>query len=271
MVPVLLSTGSLHSYGLHRIFELAAEAGYDGVEVMVDYRFDTRDPEYLLRLSREFGLPVRVLHAPFDPTRLADWPDSWAGSLKETGRLARKVGARTVVVHPPFRSDREGEAWLQGRLVPYQRQVKRPRFCLENMPAPFRHGIWRWLPWISPPERYTCTEEAAWSAFPFLTFDTTHAGTRGWDLLAVWERVGDRVGHIHLSNYRPDLPPKQREHRLPDDGILPLRTFLERLVRDGYAGTLTLELNPRTLEAHRTARVREHLRRALAFCKEVLG
>ena len=40
----LFSTGSLYRYGTARCFEFAARAGFDGVEVMVDDRWDTRQP-----------------------------------------------------------------------------------------------------------------------------------------------------------------------------------------------------------------------------------
>ena len=39
-----LSTGSLYTYGLDRVFALAAEVGFDGIEVLIDPRFDTRQP-----------------------------------------------------------------------------------------------------------------------------------------------------------------------------------------------------------------------------------
>ena len=36
MPTIALSTGSLHTYGLARVFELAAQAGFDVREVWVD-------------------------------------------------------------------------------------------------------------------------------------------------------------------------------------------------------------------------------------------
>jgi hypothetical protein len=42
-----LSTGSLYTYGLDRVFGLAQKAGFDGIEVLVDGRWDTRQADYL--------------------------------------------------------------------------------------------------------------------------------------------------------------------------------------------------------------------------------
>ena len=62
---IALSTGSLYTYGTARVFELAARAGYDGVEVLVDHRRDTHQPGYLRRLVAEFAQPIVALHSPF--------------------------------------------------------------------------------------------------------------------------------------------------------------------------------------------------------------
>ena len=62
-----LSTGTLHNYGLDRVFALAREAGFQGIEVIVDARWDTRQRGYLDSLRQRHGLPIVSLHAPFLP------------------------------------------------------------------------------------------------------------------------------------------------------------------------------------------------------------
>jgi hypothetical protein len=42
---IVLSTGSLYTRDISTVFELSAEAGYDGEEVVVDGRWDSRDEE----------------------------------------------------------------------------------------------------------------------------------------------------------------------------------------------------------------------------------
>ena len=39
--PVIFSTGSLSPVGLDRVYGWAAEAGFDGIETMIDERWDT--------------------------------------------------------------------------------------------------------------------------------------------------------------------------------------------------------------------------------------
>ena len=60
---IVLSTGSLYTYGTGRVFQLAAEAGFDGIEVLIDNRPDTYQVGYLRHLSRENDLPIMALHS----------------------------------------------------------------------------------------------------------------------------------------------------------------------------------------------------------------
>ena len=99
---IALSTGSLYSYGIGRVFELAAEAGFDGIEILVDGRWDARQPAYLRRLSADYGLPIVALHSPF-AVEVSDWPADQLGRLRHTVALAQAVGVSTVVIHLPFR------------------------------------------------------------------------------------------------------------------------------------------------------------------------
>jgi sugar phosphate isomerase/epimerase len=271
---ILLSTGSLFEYGIARVFELAAGAGFDGVELLVDHRWDTRQPDYLHRLSQATGLPVPIVHAPFVPY-LPGWPRDGVGRLQASTQLARALGARVIVVHLPHRlraaridlpGVRASRRWLP-LPVPGERAYRRlfaagvhhlegaqgVQIAVETMPAQRILG-WR----VSP---YAFNTLAAWDTFPHLTLDTTHLGTWGLDPLATYQRLRDRVVHIHLSNF------DGRQHRLPDRGRLSLHLLLQRLARDGYPGAVSLEVNPDALGAEDGAQVQVALGRACAFIR----
>ncbi len=48
---LLLATASLKGYGLHKIFLLAKAAGYDGIDLMIDFdEYDTCDAQYIKNL-----------------------------------------------------------------------------------------------------------------------------------------------------------------------------------------------------------------------------
>jgi sugar phosphate isomerase/epimerase len=272
---IALSTGSLYSYGTARVFELAAQAGFDGIEVLVDHRWDCRHPSYLRRLSADFGLPILVVHSPFAP-RVPDWPSDQLGRLKRTIELAKDVDATTVVTHLPFRVYAIEELWHGYRprrlFLPVPLPRREPYYWLlrdglatfeaeagvtiavENMP-------WHRLLGLEI-NAYWFNSIAELDRFPHLTLDTTHFGTWEFDPLAAYERLKKRVAHVHLSNY------DGREHRSPPDGVLPLSELLGRLAQDCYQGVVTVESCPEALDSGDEARCLVALRRALAFCRE---
>ncbi len=277
MTMIALSTGSLYTYGLARVVGLAAEAGFDGVELMVDRPWDARQPAYVRQLAGRAGLPILAVHSPFVPD-VPGWPLDEIGRLESSCALARCLGAGLVVAHLPHRFcavrvemyglqarprllplplPRRGpyRAFLSNGLAAFEAE-QRVRIGVENMPS--RRLAGRRL------NLYAMNDVETLAGLPHLTLDTTHVGTWGLDLLAVYERLQERIVHVHLSNY------DGQEHRLPDRGHLPLAELLRRLARDRYEGVVTLELGPDVLEAENENKVLAHLRRALHFCQENL-
>jgi sugar phosphate isomerase/epimerase len=258
----ILSSGSLYTYGLDRVFALTAEAGFDGVEVLVDLRFDTRQPDYLHRLVEHHGLPVCSVHAPFWPSRLPAWPHDYPGSIAAAAELARAMGAGIVVTHLPRLPDRSYARWLRQELAAWQQAHPQPVIAVENMPT-------KWVRWwpFAPLDLWRLNRVALWSAFPHLMLDTTHLATKGLDPLEIYPRVRQQVAHVHLSNARR-VGRRVTEHRRLEDGDLRLDIFLHRLAQDGYAGLVVVELDPRSLDAEDEDKVRAHLRQQIAFCRE---
>jgi sugar phosphate isomerase/epimerase len=112
---------------------------------------------------------------------------------------------------------------------------------------------------------YSLNTLDALDSLPHLTLDTTHLATWGLDPLEVYERLKARIVHIHLSNFDGE------EHRLPQEGHLPLAEFLQRLSRDGYDSAVSVELSPDVLQPEDETQVRLHLQAAAAFCREHLA
>jgi len=275
MLTISLSTGSLYTYGIARVFELAAEAGFDAVEVLVDHRWDSRHPVYLRQLSQRTGLPIAAVHNPFKPF-VPGWPHDPLGRLRETAAVAREVGAPLVVAHLPLRirgarieffgfardalllpvplgGEKVYRDFLLNGLARFERD-EGIKIGVENMPAKRLLGRKLDIHWLNNPESL--------SQMPHLTLDTTHIGTWGFDLLAVYERLKERIAHVHLSDF------DGREHRLPGTGHLPLGELLGRLARDGYDGAVTCEFGPEALGAEDDALALENLRQVVRFCRE---
>jgi sugar phosphate isomerase/epimerase len=274
---IVLSSGSLHTYGLPRVFDLAARVGFDGIELMVDAPNDNRNASYLRRLSDAHALPIAAVHSPF-VMDIPGWPADQMGRLERTVALAQELGAPLVVSHLPYRIYWLTCRWHGARsrraLFPVFWPRREAYYCLlrredrlaqmeadtgvivaiENMPARRLLGMSLPLYWFNR------LDELA--RFPHLTLDTTHVGTWGLDLLDVWDALGARVAHVHLSNY------DGREHRLPTDGRLALDSFLHRLAEDGFRGAVSVECGPEVFGAEDAGACLANLERTLAFCRE---
>ena len=273
---IVLSTGSLYTYGLARVFDLAAQVGFDGIEVLIDRRWDTRTPAYLLRLSREYGLPIVALHNPFD-FDVPGWPFDQRGRLERTAALAQELGVPVVVAHLPFRVYALIVQWHGTRPRRHMLPIPWPRrepyyhllrggalaemeadlgvtIAVENMPDRRFLGLSIPLYWFNRLDLL--------ARFPHLTLDTTHLGTWGLDPVKAYRELATRVSHVHLSNY------DGREHRSPPEGRLPLDKLLRALDGDGYRGAVSVECAPDALDAEDAASCRAALERALAFCRE---
>lgn len=280
MVPVTLSTGSIYTYGTARAFELAARAGYDGLELMVDDRWDTRHADYLTGLIEQVGLPALSVHGPFSSLRIAGWPNDDVARVEETVALAQAIGARVVNLHLPFRvrdlgitlagrrwtvpipgatadQRRYGQWLVDGGLAALQEKTQ-VRIVVENLPV--RRFLGR---------RYSPFAMNSWEeigAFPRICLDTTHCGTAGTDILAVYRRMSDRIAHVHLSDFHDG-----REHLSTGHGSMPLAELLQLLAARSYPGTVVVELDPANLPVHDEDELAAELRRNLDFCRFHLG
>ena len=87
-------------------FEYAANLGYDGVELMVWGESVSQDIDAVAKLSRKYRVPVLSVHAPCLLISQRVWGANPISKLDRSVRAAEKLGAQTVVVHPPFRWQR---------------------------------------------------------------------------------------------------------------------------------------------------------------------
>ncbi len=254
-IPVVFSTGSLYPFGMDRVYALAAEAGYDGVEIMMDDRWDTHQEDYLNGLAGKYGIPIRALHPPLFR---GAWDLDPEETLVRVAGLAPKVGADVVVAHPPANGMRL-EAWSEGTLV--EARKNGVTVAVENMPRDRVQGlIFGW-------DRQYCYRPELLLSLGDVTLDTSHLAASGVGILYALELLEDQLRHVHLSD--SNLTGRD-EHRIPGRGKLPLKEFLSTLARSEYPGVVSLELKPWPLGVPKPETVLERMREALAFTREGL-
>ncbi|MCX2725928.1 sugar phosphate isomerase/epimerase [Thermomicrobium sp. 4228-Ro] len=265
-MQVLFSTGSLPWLPLNERFRIIAAAGADGIELLLTPHLIHRDPFGLAQRARDFGVPIRAVHAV-----LAPWRDCTTSELRDSVHFAQTLPDCTVVVVHPPRPIAHAHYWLRALQAARMERDARLKVGVEilgqhtatDRPAPY-DSIELFLRFV---------EE--WDLA--ITFDTAHAASLGWDLVPSLHSCLPRLAHVHLSDAH-DRDFKfalanalLRDHRLPGSGRLALGSVLRTLRSSGYARSLTLELSPVPLFAVRPRLIVQRLAGAIAAVRQWLN
>ena len=255
---IALSTASVFPDRAPDAFEAAARLGYDGVEVMVSADAVSQDVDVLRRLADYHGVPVLAVHAPCLLITQRVWGLEPWGKLVRAKEMAEKLGARVVVVHPPFRWQRD-YAKDFGPGLERMREESDVVFAVENM-YPLRAGG-------AEVAAYAPNWNPVLMDVPHVTLDLSHTAASGSDALVMADELGSRLSHVHMADGTGVT--NRDEHLVPGRGAQPCAPLLEKLAADGYPGTVVLEVNTRRATS-REARLAD-LTEALEFTRKYLG
>lgn len=232
---VMLSSASVFPEPLDAAFEIAAELGYDGLEVMIWSDPASQDPVEINRLIDHAQLPVGAVHAPCLLITTRVWGTDPGPKLARSVTLASRVHASTVVIHPPFRWQPKYAREFGLGVVELERQSG-IRIAVENMfPVRVRHRE------ISA---YVPHWDVAAHPFKHLTLDTSHAVVSRSDPLDMLAQMGDRLAHVHIGDGtgRPN-----DEHLVPGRGVARCAEVLSA-IDPGFTGDLVVEVSTRSLD-----------------------
>jgi sugar phosphate isomerase/epimerase len=248
-INVGLSTASVYPMKTEAAFEFAANLGYDGVELMVWGEGVSQDIDAVAKLSRRYRMPVLSVHAPCLLISQRVWGANPISKLDRSVQAAEKLGAQTVVVHPPFR-------WQRRYVEGFSEQVAQLEassdvlVAVENM-FPFRTD--RFFPGQSKERmrRRGGGPGAGISAFApsydpldgnhaHYTLDLSHSATAGTDALDMARRMGSGLVHLHLCD-GTGLPAD--EHLTPGRGNQPVVEVCQLLATGDFAGHVVLEVS----------------------------
>ncbi len=250
-----LSTASVYPESSAHAFGYAAQLGYDAVEVMVGIDSLSQQTSAVKQLSEHHDVPVCAIHAPCLLFTQRVWGTEPWGKLERSAEMAAAVGAEVVVVHPPFRWQKEyARDFVNG--VAALEESTGIAFAVENMypwRASSRRGMEMYLPgWDPSAEPYANT-----------TIDLSHAAIAHSDPIHMAKRLGDRLRHIHLTDGTGSA---KDEHLVPGRGTMGAAPFLEHLAATGFAGEVVVEINTRKCGS-REERERDLLE-SLQFARE---
>jgi sugar phosphate isomerase/epimerase len=235
-MKILFSTGCLYYLPIRDVFYLAAEAGFDGCDLVIDGRFN--NPEYIKTVKACLEiLPVYSVHAPF--ARIDAWRTHKNGLIKSV-EVAKTLGAQLVNFHPPswFSFELSFLNWFNNT-DDFQREFGADDVYLtiENMPRVGNRLM------LAPYVLYNYRDLIAFGIKKnlFFTFDTTHIATCGDDIVLAFLHYfeTERLKNIHISDSQ-----SFKSHLFLGRGDLPIAKLLNTMTRLGYDGMVTLELAP---------------------------
>lgn len=234
-MKISLSSGTLYTFPLRKIFSIASELEFDGIELIINQEFQGVNSRKLVEELQE-KVPILSIHAPFMPL------DGWGtavDSLKLSVELADNCGIPLVNFHPPSWMGFEIGFWRWlYKVRDFQKEVAAERVLvtLENMP-------WVGNLKINP---HILSDTRKFIEFLeernlFMTFDCTHMGSGKANFINDFYLCynSGKIRNIHFSDYG-----QGREHLIPGHGMLPLTRFLNHLRNTDYNDTVTLELSP---------------------------
>ncbi len=228
-----MSTSSVYPGSTASGFEAAARLGFDGVEVMVGIDDVSADISAITALSAFHEIPVVSVHAPCLLVTQRVWgSDPW-GKLDRSADMAHAVGAKVIVVHPPFRWQREyARGFVEG--IADMEAKHDLTYAVENM-YPWRTGkreFQAYAPGWDPVEQ----------TYSHVTVDLSHSSTAGQDPVQMAEDLGDRLAHVHITDGSGSA---KDEHLVPGRGSQPCEAFLATVASSGFSGEIVVEINTR--------------------------
>jgi sugar phosphate isomerase/epimerase len=260
-IPVGLSTAAVFPEPTAAAFAMAAEAGYDGIEVMVATDLTSQTPDALARLVDQHQIPVLSVHSPCLLITATVWSSDPLVKLARSIEMAEKLHAPTVVVHPPFLWQRDAAAHFTQSVAELQSRTD-VVIAVENM-FPVRVA-----------GRLVNSYRPHWDPVPaghqHYTLDLSHTATSDSDALAMLGRMGSRLAHLHLADGSGS---NRDEHLVPGRGGQPCAEVLQILSGHGqdrapFGGSVVLEISTRNVDADQR---RIDIAEALAFAREHLS
>jgi sugar phosphate isomerase/epimerase len=228
-----LSTSSVYPESTAVAFELAGALGFDGVEIMVGTDAASQDVNAIKALRDHYQVPVLSIHAPCLLITQRVWgTDSW-GKLVKAEDVARTLDADTVVVHPPFRWQRDYARDFEEGIARMSADTD-VRFAVENM--------YPWRAKVGSIGAYSPDWDVRTGSYSHTTLDVSHCAVSHTDPIEMAADLGSRLHHIHLAD---GTGSSVDEHLVPGRGNQPVAELLTHLMATQFSGSVIAEISTR--------------------------
>lgn len=251
-----LSAASVYPEPAERAFELAAELGYDGIELMVWNDPVSQDPDAVRHLKHKYDVPVLSVHAPCLFVTQRVWGrDPWL-KVRRSAAAAALLKAHTVALHPPFR-------WQRSYAAEFVEGVK----AIENE-FQINIAVEKMFP-LRVRDRPVATYKPGWDVVlqghASYTLDTSHTSVSRSDAMQMALEMGSALKHLHIAD---GTGRNSDEHLVPGRGDQPCAEVLRYVADLASCTAVIVEVNTHGPVGSRS-RV-DDLTEALAYCREHL-
>lgn len=238
---LLFHTDNLPRHGLERIFELAVQAGFDGIEVGINKNLDTQNPQYLKSLSDRHNIPIKAFSLDVKNDEAL---------LKAYQSTVREFAGCTMNLHPAGSFSFKYQRWLK-EIAPKLAKKYKHRLCWRNLPQESMLGF---IPKRKNNNLDTLKERGD------VCLDLTALALSNEDIMQAMSGLKSKMKHVYLSNVYRHSP-----YSLPDRGVLPLESFLTKLAKIEYRGDFTLRVSGRNLQENSEEVLLQKMKEACAF------
>lgn len=248
-IPIGLSTASVYPQNTEAAFAYAAELGFDGVELMVWSDPVSQDIKHVEYLSQRYQVPVLSIHAPCLLITQRVWGRDPLRKLARASHAAEILGASAVVVHPPFRWQRSYVAGFDDTVA--ELSTGGVAIAVENM-FPMRadrmfgagarsaHRLDKRGGGPGPSvSAFGKSIDPTDNGYDHYTLDLSHTATAGVDAVALYERMGANLTHLHLAD---GSGAATDEHLVPGDGTQPCAQVCRLIAESDFTGSVVLEV-----------------------------
>jgi len=220
---------------MEKAFRLSSECGYDGIEIMVSKEEATRSPQQIKKLSKVYNQPILSIHSPVLVMASFVFGIGPRNKLRKSVELAEKVGADTVVVHPPYFFQPVFGLEFEN-FVNDLEESSGITIAVENV----FNVVWKgkqlptFIPGWNPGDMNVNS----------MTLDFSHSAYQKENSLDLAKSWGDKLKHIHLCDGTGNA--MTDEHLVPGRGTQPVAETLEFLAGNNFSGHIVAEIHTET-------------------------
>lgn len=241
---ILLSTSSLKWYWLHRVFLIAKNAWFYGIDLSVSFdEFDTLDIEYLKKISDDIGIKILSISAP--------WFKITEQIVDKLLTISSVLWSQVITFSPPHFSEKNTN-WYQKYLWKIKK-TSTISISIQNVEPKF-------LFFIIPARRNASLIEVK-----KVTWDTSFDLSNSSDILKDLSFLWSSIKNIYLSDSYLEKKWMLLWTSVWWTSNLPIENLLMKLKASWYNGLFSLKVSPKELWVWNEDKVISNLKSCISY------